>query len=330
MEENRMLRKLLIALSLLGSLNAVSAADLKGWVLESQDYPKHQGMQYFFEQIKARSNGKFNGQVLWRDSLGDQKAALPQFKKGQIDVAVLSNQPLYEAVPEMEVLSLPFIFKNTEHMLKTLDGEVGQGLERSLAAKGYIVLAWYDGGARSFFSRNKPLRNPSDFDHLKVRVANKVELKRMVSALGAEPNTLAYDKVKGALESGEIDVAENDLISYQLSEQYKFAKYYVISNHSVLPEAMVVSTQLWQKLSPAEREMFKQTARESAELMHGLWVKKTATIRTALEKQGVKFYDMKDNSGFVSRLRSVYNPVLANPKSGELMLKVMTISGSQT
>lgn len=320
-----MLRKLLIASLFIGA-QAGTAADIKGWVLESQDYPKHQGMQYFFERLKARSNGKFDGKVLWRESLGDQKAALPLFQKGEVDVAVLSNAPLYQAVPEMEVLSLPFIFKNTDHMLKTLDGEVGQGLERSLAAKGFIVLAWYDGGSRSFFSRNKPLRNASDFNHLKVRVANKPELKRMVTALGGEPNTLAYDKVKGALESGEIDVAENDMISYQLSEQYKFAKYYVISNHSVAPEAMVVSTQLWQKLSPAERDIFRQTARDSAARMRVLWVKKNQAVRAKLEKEGVKFYDMNDNSGFVSRLRSVYNPVLANPKSGELMLKVMSMS----
>jgi tripartite ATP-independent transporter DctP family solute receptor len=318
-----MLRKLLVSLLFAGLLQVAGAGEIKGWVLESQDYPKYQGMQYFFEQIKARSNGKFEGKVLWRESLGDQKAALPLLKKGALDVAVLSNAPLYEAVPEMEVLSLPFIFRNTEHMLKTLDGEVGQGLERSLAAKGFIVLAWYDGGARSFFSRNKPLRNASDFNKLKVRVANKPELKQMVTALGGEPSTLAYDKVKGALESGEIDVAENDLISYQLSEQYKYAKYYVISNHSVLPEAMVISTQLWQKLNPAERDMFRQAARESAERTHGLWVKKTALVRAKLEREGVKFYEMNDNSGFVSRLRSVYNPVLANPKSGELMLKVM-------
>jgi len=318
-----MLRKLFVLLALFGIQQIACGAELKGWVLESQDYPKHQGMQYFFEQIKARSNGKFDGKILWRESLGDQKAALPLFRKGELDVAVLSNAPLCEAVPEMEVLSLPFIFKDTEHMLKTLDGEVGRGLEQSLAAKGYVVLAWYDGGARSFFSRTKPLRNASDFNKLKVRVANKPELKLMVTALGGEPSTLAYDKVKGALETGEIDVAENDVISYQLSEQYKFAKYFVISNHSVLPEAMVVSTQLWQKLAPAERVMFRQVARESAGRMHELWAKKTATIRAKLEKEGVKFYDMNDNSGFVSRLRSVYNPVLANPKSGDLMLKVM-------
>jgi tripartite ATP-independent transporter DctP family solute receptor len=328
-----MLRKTLFAALLatlcVGIQTTAVAAELKAWVLESGDYPKHQGMQYFVDQLKLRSNGRFDGKVLWRESLGDQKAALPLFKKGELDIAVLSNTPLYQAVPEMEVLSLPFIFKNTEHMLNTLDGEIGQGLEKSLAAKGFIVLAWYDGGARSFFSRTKPVRFASDLNKLKIRVANKPEMHRMVSALGAESINLAYDKVKPALESGAIDVAENDLISYQLSEQYKFAKHYVVSNHNVLPEAMVVSTQLWQKLSAADRELFKQTARESAGQMRVLWAKKNADIRKKLEKEGVKFYDMNDNSGFVARLRNVYNPVLANPKSGDLMLKVMTM-GTQS
>ncbi|GAA5162554.1 TRAP transporter substrate-binding protein DctP [Viridibacterium curvum] len=323
-----MFRKLLLAALLTGAPFAslsTHAADLKTWVLEGEDYPKHQGMRYFLDQLKIRSNGRYGGTVQWKETLGDQKKVLPQFQKGEVDVAVLSNTPLYQAVPEMEVLSLPFIFKNTDHMLRTLDGEIGQGLEKSLAAKGYIVLAWYDGGARSFFSRTKPLRFASDLNTMKIRVANKPELKRMASALGAEPIDMAYDKVKTALETGSIDGAENDLLSYQLSEQYKFAKYYVVSNHSVLPEAMVVSTQLWQKLSPADRELFRNTARESAIEVRNAWVKKTALVRKKLEKEGVKFYDMADNSGFVSRLRSVYTPVLSNPKSGELMLKVMTV-----
>ncbi|MFT3734609.1 MAG: TRAP transporter substrate-binding protein DctP [Rhodocyclaceae bacterium] len=323
-----MFRKLLLAALLTGAPFAsltTHAAELKTWVLESEDYPKHQGMRFFLDQLKARSNGRFGGNVFWKDTLGDQKKILPQFQKGEIDVAVLSNTPLYQAVPEMEVLSLPFVFKNTDHMLRTLDGEIGQGLEKSLAAKGYIVLTWYDGGSRNFFSRTKPVRFASDLNTMKIRVANKPELKRMASALGAEPVDLAYDKVKAALENGAIDGAENDLISYQVSEQYKFAKYYVVSNHSVLPEAMVVSTQLWQKLSPADRELFKTVARESATEMRNVWVRKTAAIRKKLEKEGVKFYDISDSSGFVSRLRSVYTPVLSNPKSGELMLKVMTV-----
>lgn len=323
-----MFRKLLLAALFLGSQLAANAADLKAWVLESEDYPKHQGMQYFLDQLKLRSNGRFDGKVFWKDSLGDQKKILPQFQKGDLDLAVLSNTPLYQAVPEMEVLSLPFIFRNTDHMLKTLDGEIGKNLEKSLAAKGYIVLAWYDGGSRNFFSRNKPIRYSTDLDKFKIRVANKPELMRMASALGAEPVNLAYDKVKPALENGSIDGAENDLISYELSEQYKYAKYYVVSNHSVLPEAMVVSTQLWQKLSPADRELFKQTARDSALEMRAMWVKKTMAIRRKLEKEGVKFYELNDNSAFVARLRSVYTPVLANPKSGELMLKVMTVAQS--
>ncbi|MFT3734917.1 MAG: TRAP transporter substrate-binding protein DctP [Rhodocyclaceae bacterium] len=219
---------------------AMAATPLKGWVLENNEYPNHQGMLRFFELLKQKSQSRFEGQTLWRQELGAQKDVVPKFKKGEIDFAVLSNVALTEAVPEMEVLSLPFLFSDQEHMLRVLDGGIGMSLEESLAKKGYIVLAWYNGGSRSFYSRSKPLRFSTDFEKLRMRVANRESMISMVKALGGVPSTMAFDKVGDALKNGELDAAENDILSYEITEHYKIAPWFVFSHHNVLPEALVV------------------------------------------------------------------------------------------
>ncbi len=318
-------------LALAASLQLTAqAAELKAWVLQGDAYPNHQGLNYFLDQLRSRSNGKFDGKLFSADNLGDQKKALGMFRSGELDFAVLSNGALSQAVPEMKVMSLPFIFKNADHMFRTLNGEIGQNLERNLAQHGFVVLAWYDGGTRNFFSRSKPVRYASDLAGLKVRVANRSELQRMLEALGAQSVNLPYEQVRAALDNGSLDAAENDILSYQLSEQYKSARYYTISHYSVVPEALAISTQLWQKLTPAEQALVRQTARDSANEMRAIWAQKTATIRKQLEKEGVKFYEMRDNSSFITRMNSVYSPILSNPSSGDLMLKVMTLGQTQS
>lgn len=320
-----MIKRMTLAALALLAMHAAIGAELKGWVLQDEDYPEYQGVKQFFEQVKARTNGKFDGRIVGQAEVGNQKKALPLFKKGDLDIAVLSDAPLNEAVPALEVLGLPFIFDNTAHMLRTLDGEVGQDIEKSLMAKGYIVVGWYDGGARSIFLRSKPSGTAMDLNAKRIRIANRKVLRQMCNSLGAQPVDIPYDKVDEALQDGEIDGAENDLLSYELSSQYKYAPYFMVSNHSVRPEALVVSVKLWNSLSPAERQVFRDAGHASAVAMRALWQQKLASVRTKLEKEGVKFVDVKNNTSFISRMRQVYAPVLKNPDAGALMLRIMTL-----
>lgn len=315
-----------LIVSLLTCLTPAFAATtpLKGWVLENADYPNHQGLLQFFSVLKQSSGNRFEGTVFWRQDMGAQKEILPKFRKGELDFAVLSNVALTESVPEMEVLSLPFLFRDTDHMLRVLDGDIGKDLERRLAEKGLIVLAWYNGGARSFYARSKPPHYSTEFEKLRIRVANRETMIAMVKSLRGEPSTLAFDKVADALKKGELDIAENDLLSYEISEHYKYAPYYIFSYHNVLPEALVVSTQRWSALNDADKTLARQAAQESATYMRKQRAQIEAKARTRLEKAGVKFSELKGSENFVARMKDTYAPVLKNQQSTELMFRIMS------
>lgn len=309
---------------LAGSLMAASAAELKGWTQQTDDYPVTQAMQFFADQIKTKTGGKYTGKVFPNSTLGDQNKALKLLDAGEVDFAVVNNTPLSKAVPKMEVLSLPFLFRNSAHMLSIMDGPIGQELEKDLAAKGFIVIGWYDGGARSFYTRNKPVRFATDYEGERIRVADNQLYKDMVTALGASPVVVAYKDIKKSFENDEIDGAENNLPSYEAEQHYKYAKYFSFSNHIVTPEALVVSKVLWGKLSDTEKTTFREAGKASAIFMRQQFNKRLEASRTKLEKEGVKFYALQDPGPFISRMRPIYQPYINNPDTSDMVIRIMT------
>lgn len=320
----RFLRVLLAALIVCCTSLSATAVELKGWLREGAEFPQHQALQYFFDRLKTNSQGRFSGSLFCCDDMGQQKDVVPKFKKGEVDIVLFFSSALTSDVPEMSVLNLPFLFRNPEHMMNVLNGEVGQDLQTLLQNKGYTVLAWYDGGSRSFYSRNKLLPYASDFKGQKIRVPNKPELLSMVKALGATASTMAFDKLPGALKSGDLDIAENDFTSYYTSEHYKIAPYYTFSYHSVQPIAMLISAQRWKSLSEADRAIFRQSAQESSVQAAKIRSKQDAEIRAKLEKAGVKFSDFRGATTAISLMKSTYEPIVVSPQATSLMVKIMT------
>ncbi|NSL53959.1 TRAP transporter substrate-binding protein DctP [Uliginosibacterium aquaticum] len=318
------LRRILIAAALACSSLAAGAAELKGWVREADDYPQHQGLQYFFDRLKLNSQGKHSGKVICCEEMGQQKDVIPKFSKGEVDVVLFTSSALQDDVPEMRILNLPFLFRDPEHMMSALNGEVGKELQVLMEEKGYIALTWYDGGARSFYSNKKSLSYASDFKGLKIRLPKRQDLIAMATALGAEASTIGFDKVPAAFKAGELDVAENDLTSYYTSEHYKIAPYYTFSYHLVQPIVMLISKQRWSSLSTAEKGIVQQSAIESAAYAAKVRAQADSALKSKLEKAGVKFAPFRGSATTISLMKDAYAPVVASQRTTALMVKIMT------
>jgi len=135
---------------------------------------------------------------------------------------------------------------------------------------------------------------------------------------------VAYQDVNTAFDAGSIDAAENDLVSYEADQHYKRAKYFLISNHFVQFEALVVSSAVWNQLSDAEKKAFREAGRESAIIDRELWAKRLVATRIKLEKEGVKFIEQRDGTPFISRVADLYKPYIENPSTSALLLRLMT------
>ena len=120
--------------------------------------------------MRARTGSRVNVQVFSNAVLGDQPKAVSMLKAGELDMGEFGLAPLTEAVPSMKAITLPFLFQDAEHMFRHMDGAMGDKFKERLSAAGFVVIGWYDGGARSFYCVGKRVQGPRDFAGLRIRV----------------------------------------------------------------------------------------------------------------------------------------------------------------
>lgn len=161
------MRTLLIGLSSCLALvltgTAVAQTTLRAWNIHPDGYPVTEALKSFVDEVAKSTGGKYRIELSNNGELGDQPKAVQMLKDGAIDVAEFNAGQLSEWVPGLKAFNLPFLFTDSAHMFRHLDGPVGERLSAKIKDAGFVVLGWYDGGARSFYCTNKPIQRISDF-----------------------------------------------------------------------------------------------------------------------------------------------------------------------
>lgn len=295
---------------------------LRAWNVHPEGYPVTEAMKSFAEDVKKSTQGRYQVEVFSNAVLGDQPKAVQMIKSGELDIAEFSVGPLADAVPGVRVLSLPFLFHDSAHMFRYLDGALGERYVASLKAAGFVVLGWYDGGSRSFYCSTRKPSSLRDLAGANIRVRSEI-FTEMVQLLDAKPVPLAFKDVLEAFEKGSIDCAENNIPSYESTGHYKVAKHVYVTNHVISPEVLLVSTALWSKLSEQDRVAFQEAGKRSALLMRELWNKRVTQAQEATIKQGAQFIRVKDVSPFVRRMSPLYAKYMNDPATREELLTII-------
>jgi tripartite ATP-independent transporter DctP family solute receptor len=205
--------------------------------------------------------------------LGGEKEAIEQAQVGAIAFARVSVGALGPVVDQLNVFNLPYVFRNTEHMRKVIDGQIGQDLldDVTNSGKGLVGLCWMDAGARNFYDTKKPIKTLADLKGLKFRVMGNPMFVDMANSMGANGVPMGYDQVFSSLQTGVIDGAENNPPSFVFDNHYQVAKYYTIDEHLIVPEMLVMSKKIFDSLSKDEQADVKKFAREAQFEERKLW-----------------------------------------------------------
>ncbi len=238
-----------------------------------KDYPTTKGAQKFADLVKEKTNGRITVEVYDSGQLGDEKSVIEQIQFGGIDMSRVSLTPLSEFSKDLMALQMPYLYRDADHMWKVLDGDIGKKLLGSTEKDGIVGLSWYDAGARNFYNSKREIKSMADMQGLKIRVQESGLMMDMVKALGASPTPMAYGEVYSGLQTGVIDGAENNWPSYESTSHYEVAKYYVIDEHSRIPEMQIISKQTWDKLSADDQKILRECAAESSKYERELWAK---------------------------------------------------------
>lgn len=257
-------------------------------------YPTTLGGEKFAELVYERTDGRIRILMKSGGELGLESEVLKQMRYGGIAFARVSISQLAELIPDMNVLQLPYLYNNAEHMWTVLDGEIGEDFLGRTQAYDLVGLSWYDAGARNFYATEKPITCLEDFAGMRIRVQESDMMADMVEALGAIPMKVTYSEVYSYLERGLVDGAENNWPSYETMRHYEVAKYYVVDEHTRVPEMQLCSAAVWNILDEKDREIIRECARESAIYERRLWKEREETSRAAALKYGVTETELSD------------------------------------
>ncbi len=322
------LTKLAVSLSLAVAFAAgVSAASAQDKiVLRSADthpdgYPTVEAVKYMGQLLSDETKGRITIQVFDSHQLGEEKETIEQTKFGVIDLNRVSFAPMNNIVPETSVVCMPYVFKSVASFRKVMDGPVGDELLAAFEPKGYIGLAVYDSGARSFYNSKHPIKTLDDMKGLKFRVQQSDLFLDMVKALGGNPTPMAYGEVYSGLQTGLIDGAENNWPSYETSHHYEVAKFYSLDMHAQCPEVLMMSKVSYDKLSADDQKAVRDAAKKSVIKMRELWDAQEAKSKAIVEEAGVQVNEV-DNAPFQAAMEPIYKKYASTPELQELLQKI--------
>jgi tripartite ATP-independent transporter DctP family solute receptor len=274
---------------------------------QPEDYPSTIGDREFARLVSERTNGRIKIEVYSNGLLGSEDSVVEQIQFGAIDFARVSVSSLTEVSKPMVALMLPYLYRDREHMFKVLDGSIGDSILADLTNSGFIGLSWYDAGTRNFYNTNKEIKSPEDMIGLKIRTQRTELMMDLISAFGALPVAMSYADVYSALKTGIVDGAENNWPSFEASKHYEVSKFFTVDEHIRIPELILVSKMVMDKLSPEDQEIVKNAANEAALLERKEWIKREETSKKKLEASGVKITYLQTNAEFQEKVKGLYD-----------------------
>ncbi len=298
------------------------ARDFRSADVHPGDYPTVAAVKQMGKLLGDQSKNRLGIKVYPSGSLGTEKDNIEQLKIGALDMMRINMGALNSVVPESIPPLLPFIFRSTEHMRKVLDGPIGDEILASMESQGLVGLAFYDSGARSFYTTKKPIRNLADMKGLKVRVLQSDLFVGMVVSLGANPTPMPFGEVYTALKTGIVDGAENNWPSYESSRHFEAAKYYNLTEHMRAPEVLVFSRKVWETLSKEDQTLIRKAAKDSVPFMRKLWDEREIKSRKLVQAAGSEIATIANQQEFIDAMKPVYAKFASTPKLADLVTRI--------
>jgi TRAP-type C4-dicarboxylate transport system substrate-binding protein len=187
---------------------------------------------------------------------------------------------------------------------------------------GFVGLAFFDSGARSIYNSVRPVRSLADLKGLRIRVQQSEQTSEIIRSLGAEPVELPYGKVLTGLATKLIDGAENNWPSFVTTNHYNYAGYYMLTEHTMSPEVLVMSQKAWATLSTEDKKIFREAALRSSQFMRERWHDLEDQSRKRAETSGVTIVTDFDRKPFEQAMTGIYARAQGDPAAAQLIERI--------
>lgn len=271
-----------------------------------QQHAVHRAMVFMAERLATYSNGSMQLRIYSSGQLGSERELIELLQIGSLAMAKVSASPLEGFSPRMKIFSIPYVFQSSDHLWQVLDGPIGQQLLAELPQVRLQGLGYYDAGSRSFYTTKKRVTTPEDLRGLKFRVPNSQTAVEMVQALGGAATPIDWGELYTALQGGVVDGAENNPPSFYLSRHYEVSQYYVLDEHTAVPDVILMSDHIWQGLTSEQQGWVKRAMQDSVIYQKQLWQQATLDALAQVKAKGVEVI-IPDKAPFIAAVKPLHD-----------------------
>ena len=304
---------LLPALATLSIRNEPASAQgkvvLKATDVHPLGYPTVEAVLAMGKKLEAASAGRLSIQMYPSMQLGGEKEMIEQAQVGALAIARISVGPMGPLVPELNVFNLPFMFRDDAHMEKVIDGPIGDELLKKLSehpTAGLIGLCWMNAGTRNVYNSRRPIRTIEDLKGLKIRMMGNPVFVDTMNALGGNGVAMGFDQLVNAMQTGVVDGAENNAPTYATGQHYRYAKYFSLTGHLMIPEILVFSKKIWDTLGKDDQALIAKSAKQAQQDERKLWYDMEEKSVKQIEAAGVEIVKIDDKQPFQAAVKPVW------------------------
>src|SRR2546429_9153945 len=272
-------------------------------------YPTVEAVVAMGKKLDAATNGRLSIQMYPSMQLGGEKEAIEQAQVGALAFARISVGPMGPLVPELNVFNLPFMFRDDAHMEKVIDGPIRDELLQQLSnhpTAGLIGLCWMNAGTRNVYNSKRPIRSIDDLKGLKIRMMGNPVFVDTMNALGGNGVAMGFDQLVSAMQTGVVDGAENNAPTYATGQHYRYAKYFSLTGHLLIPEILVFSKKIWETLGKDDQALIIKFTKEAQLDERQRWYEMEEKSVKQIEAAGVEIGKIDDKRPLQTAVKPVW------------------------
>jgi len=283
-----------------------------------------QSVDYFGNLVAKNSKGTITISVRSGGVLGSEEQTLRAVKDGQMAMVRVNLGILADRMHSAELLSLPYLFRSEEHLDKVLRGPFGERLDHELAENGYVRLMYLYDGPRDLFC-TKPIYGVSDLQGVRIRTLESRAFTEMTRDLGAIPVQLPIDRTAEAFQNHQIDCAGGNLDTYISEALYRYAPYLIQDEHARVPDVLLISKKVWDRLTPAQQNLLHTSADAAmAQMLGRLHEEEEANLKTARKEGATPIAHAKiANNAIEEQAARFYNHIVTNDQDLDAVVQIV-------
>lgn len=253
------------------------------------EHSSSQAMEVFKTELEKRSNGEMTVDVFPAMQLGGAAENVDQVRSGILTMTWLSIAYLSRTVPELEAVSLPFLFTDRGQAFRVIDGKVGDLLNEKLKEKGFTALGYMELGARHVTNSKRPIKALADFEGLKIRLQPNETHLNTFRALGANPVSMDIKEVYQALQQRVLDGQENPYAVSKTNNFNEVQKYLSDTGHFFDFIVVVANKDTFSAMSAEQQEILTSAMDTAVAWQRAKAIEADTASRDELIKRGMQF-----------------------------------------